>query len=81
MGKLTEVVQNSQEKADNTLSMIMNEIQEVRRSQEFLSSAYEELKNELQAVKSVNRDLQYQNTTSKKIASTLKKQNEEQMWN
>ena len=81
LGKLTEVVQNYQEKTDNTLSTIMNEIQEVRTSQEFLSSAYEELKNELQAVKSVNRDLQYQNTTSKKIASTLKKQNEEQMWN
>jgi len=51
----------------------MNEIQEVRRSQEFLSSAYEELKNELQTVKSVNRDLQYQNTTLKEIVSTLKK--------
>ena len=57
LGKLTEVVKNSQEKTDNTLSMIMNKIQEVRRSQEFLSSAYEELKNELQTVKSVNRDL------------------------
>ena len=77
LGKLTEVVQISQEKTDNTLSMIMNEIQEVRRSQEFLSSAYEELKNELQTVKSVNRDLQYQNTTLKEIVSTLKKQNEE----
>jgi len=30
LGKLAEVVQNSQNKADNTLSMIMNEIQEVR---------------------------------------------------
>jgi len=29
LGKLTEVVQNYQEKTDNTLSMIMNEIQEV----------------------------------------------------
>jgi len=77
LGKLTEVVQNSREKTDNTLSMIMNEIQEVRRSQEFLNSAYEELKNELQTVKSVNRDLQYQNTTLKEIVSTLKKQNEE----
>jgi len=26
LGKLTEVVQNSQEKTDNTLPMIMNEI-------------------------------------------------------
>jgi len=77
LGKLTEAVQNSQEKTDNTLSMIMNEIQEVRRSQEFLSSAYEELKNELQTVKSVNRDLQYQNITLNEIVSTLEKQNEE----
>ena len=54
---------------DNTLSMIMNEIQEVRRDQEFLSSAYEETKNELQTVKSDP------NTTSKEIVATLKKQN------
>jgi len=77
LGKRAEVVQNSRVKTDNTLSMIMNEIQEVRRSQEFLSSAYEELKNELQTAKSVNRDLQYQNTTLTEIVSTLKKQNEE----
>jgi len=38
VGKLTEVVQNSQKKTDNTLSMIMSEIQDVRRKQDFLSS-------------------------------------------
>ena len=57
--------------------MIMNEIQEVRRSQELLSSAFEEINNELQTVKSLNRDLQYQNTTLKEIVATLKKQNKE----
>jgi len=56
LGKLTEVVQNSQKKPDSTSSMIMSEMQEIR-SQELLSSAYEEIKNELQTVKSVNRDL------------------------
>ena len=59
--------------------MIMIEIQEVRRSQEFLSSAYEELKNEL--LKSVNRDLQYQNTTFLKIVSTFNNKRRKQMWN
>jgi len=57
--------------------MIMIEIQEVRRSQEFLSSAYEELKNEL--LKSVNRDLQYQNTTFLKIVSTFNNKRRKQM--
>ena len=32
LGKLTEVVQNSQEKTDNTSLMIMNEIPEERKA-------------------------------------------------
>ena len=38
LGKRAEVVQNSRVKTDNTLSMIMSEIQDVRRKQDFLSS-------------------------------------------
>jgi len=40
-----------QQKTDSTLSMMMNEIQEIRRSQEYMGSKYEEIKDELKLCK------------------------------
>ena len=37
-------LQIAQQKTDSTLSIMMNEIQEIRKSQEYSSSKYEEIK-------------------------------------
>jgi len=49
--KMMNDVQKSQQKTDTTLSVIMNEILEININHEFLSCIFEEMKNELQAVK------------------------------
>jgi len=46
-GKMMDAIQKSQQKTDSTLSAIMNEIHEIRKSQEYLSCKFEEMKNEL----------------------------------
>jgi len=44
LGKFMSNLQIAQQKTDSTLSIMMNEIQEIRKSQEYSSSKYEEIK-------------------------------------
>jgi len=45
--KFMSNLQIAQQKTDSTLSIMMNEIQEIRKSQEYLGSKYEEINDEL----------------------------------
>jgi len=71
-----DAVQKSQQKSDSTLSVIMNEIHKISKSQEYLSCKFEEMKNELH-VKITNKDLQNQNSNLQEIITALQKRNED----
>jgi len=66
-------------KKEVTLSrkkLLVNEIQEVRKSQEFLNETYEEMKNEMSSIKQTNKELQTENKYLKETLLGLKSQNE-----
>jgi len=66
-------------KKEVTLSrkkLLVNEIQEVRKSQEFLNETYEEMKNEMSSIKQTNKELQTENKYLKETLHGLKSQNE-----
>jgi len=47
----------AQQKTDSTLSIMINEIQEIRKSQEYLGSKYEEIKDVLKTMQNINKNL------------------------
>jgi len=53
--KLTETIRPFQRNTADKLSILVNEIQEVRKSQEFLNEKYEEVKNEMSSIKQTNK--------------------------
>ena len=56
--------------------LLVNEIQEVRKSQEFFNETYEEMKNEMSSIKQTNKELQTENKYLKETLHGLKSQNE-----
>jgi len=53
--KLTETISLFQRNTADKLSILVNEIQEVRKSPEFLNKKYEEMKNEMSSIKQTNK--------------------------
>ena len=74
--KFTETISFFQRNTADKLSMLVNEIQKVRKSQEFLNEQYEEMKNELNCIKQTNKELQTENKYLKETLLGLKSQNE-----
>jgi len=66
--KLTETIRLFQRNTADKLSILVNEIQEVRKSQEFLNEKYEGMKNKMSSIKQTNKELQ---TESKYFSKTL----------
>ena len=56
---------------------MMNEIQEIRKSQEYLGSKYEEIKDELQTIQNINKNLEHENAILKQTVASLHKQSAE----
>jgi len=56
--------------------LLVNEIQEVRKSQEFLNEKYEQMKNEVSSITQTNKELQTENKYLKETLLGLKSQNE-----
>ena len=65
------------QKTDSTLSIMMNEIQEIRKSQEYLGSKYEEIKDELKTIQNINKNLEHENAILKQTVASLQKQSAE----
>jgi len=74
--KLTETISLFQRNTADKLSILVNEIQEVRKSQEFLNEKYEEMKNEMSSIKQTNKELQAENKYLKETLLGLESQNE-----
>jgi len=74
--KLTETIRLFQRNTADKLSILVNEIQEVRKSQEFQNEKYEEMKNEMSSIKQTNKELQTENKYLKKTLLGLESQNE-----
>jgi len=70
-------LQIAPQKTDSTLSIMMNEIQEIRKSQEHLGSKYEEIKDELKTMQNINKNLEYENAILKQTVASLRKQSAE----
>ena len=73
--KLTETISLFQRNTADKLSILVNEIQEVRKSQEFLNEKYEEM-NEMSSIKQTNKELQTESKYLKETLLGLKSQNE-----
>jgi len=71
--KLTETITLFQRNTADKLSILVNEIQEVRKSQEFLNEKY---KNEMSSIKQTNKELQTENKYLKETLLGLESQNE-----
>jgi len=56
---------------------MMNEIQEIRKSQAYLGSKYEEMKNELKTVETINKNLELENAFLKQSVDSMQKQSAE----
>jgi len=65
-------LQIAPQKTDSTLSIMMNEIQEIRKSQEHLGSKYEEIKDELKTMQNINKNLEYENAIETNCCFTAK---------
>ena len=74
--KLAETISLFQRNTADKLSILVNEIQEVRKSQEFQNEKYEEMKNEMSSIKQTNKELQTENKYLKETLLGLKSQNE-----
>jgi len=74
--KLRETISLFQRNTADKLSILVNEIQEVRKSQEFLHEKYGEMKNEISSIKQTNKELQTENKYLKETLLGLKSQNE-----
>ena len=73
--KLRETISLFQRNTADKLSILVNEIQEVRKSQEFLHEKYGEMKNEMSSIKQTNKELQTENKYLKETLLGLKSQN------
>ena len=62
-------LQIAQQKTDTNLSVMMNEIQEIRKSQEYLGSKYEEIKNELKTMQNINKNVEHENAVLKQTVA------------
>jgi len=62
-------LQIAQQKTDSTLSIMMSEIQEIRKSQEYLGSKYEEIKNELKTMQNINKNVEHENAVLKQTVA------------
>jgi len=56
---------------------MMNEIQEIRKSQEYLGSKYKEIKDELKTMQNINKNLEHENAIFKQTVASLQKQSTE----
>jgi len=70
-------LQIAQEKTDSTLSKMMNEIQEIQKSQEYLGSKYEGIKDELKTMQNINKNLEHENAILKQTVASLQRQSAE----
>jgi len=70
-------LQIAQQNTDTTLSIMMNEIQEIRKSQEYLGSKYEDIKDELKTMQNINKNLEHENAILKQTVASLQKQSAE----
>ena len=75
--KFMSNLQIAQQKTDSTSSIMMNEIQEIRKSQEYLGSKYEEIKDELKTIQNINKNLEHENAILKQTVASLHKQSAE----
>jgi len=78
--KLEEFMGNlqiAQQKTDSTLSIMMNEIQEIRKCQEYLGSKYEEIKVELRTMQNIIKNLEHENAILKQTVASLQKHSAE----
>jgi len=64
----------AQQKTNSTLSIMMNEIQEIQKSQEYLGSKYEKIKDEHKTMQTINKNLQNENAILKHTVVSLQKQ-------
>ena len=62
-------LQIAQEKTDSTLSKMMNEIQEIQKSQEYLGSKYEGIKDELKTMQNINKNVEHENAVLKQTVA------------
>jgi len=51
---------------------MMNEIQEILKSREYLGSKYEEIKDELKTMQNINKNLEHENAILKHCCFTAK---------